>query len=683
MLEVTTNSVLSHGDVRDSLRKFSWKLLRRQLDKVDIKKHANELLGCIKRSDFFINKRPAGKARKVAQRAELFKSLLDYLSDKLVAEQLQDFISVFGFFDILDECYAEFLSFEGQLPAVKELSSGERAWAFFIWYQRDYQAFMERVKDTVTEKGAVLLDALVITLDNGVSVEPSAYHMQQVSTLTSALKMEAYREGWFDAADKIILPQRQDLSIDQVSKVGVIFINANSWSTFEDLEQQVRYLGRQYTVINGKKYIGAPAELKYSIKFGECVYPHVLDYVAMARNFRRDYGNRFQISAERQFKEFFRRYGEIPPVAVAKEHHLSAMSLSLMLNYDIEDDGELYHGLTLSDWIKGYSALKFFVRQRQSKSDHEQLEMAEVIEFQLSEFMDFLLSLGFGDKGAQLVIENLSFSKRTRDLFDAPIIHTANGCVAISDVVSGAVISRAVASNILTRGTVFKMKGSALEDRVNSIFSDHGIEVKKIKKRYADGEYEYDALAVWGRKLFILECKNRWLSEGRVIPIYNIWDQMREDISQVKRLQRGIERHPDIVTQAFNRHVDYDEIVPCIVAGVPYALERKVQGVYFTDISVIDRFFSGNEFTYEEIAPDDDDGSGISKVVYNQWRGDEPSVDDLIKVLDSPLQVRVALKSLNFEKVLMPVGTKIFYEAEIPTSKPLSAEQYVQLINDD
>ncbi|CAI8808556.1 NERD domain-containing protein [Pseudomonas donghuensis] len=683
MLDVVSKSLLSEGEVVEALKKCSWKLLRRQLEKVSVKNSSSQLLGLVKRCDYFVNKRPKGRERRGRERAEFFKELIDYLRGKVPVSEVEEFETVFSFFEILDQCYAEFLDFEGQLPAVKDFSAAQRTWAFFSWYMYDHKAFMQRVKETISTKPGIFLDTLVIPMNNGVNFDPGAYHAQQVNTLAAALLMEAYRGDWFDANGKVIIPARVSVSEKQASEVGVIFVNANSWATFEELEQHVRYLGRSYELVPSDACSDAPPGFKYFLKFGECVYPQIMDHVALARNFRRDYGNRYQISGEKKFREFFTLFGSIPSVAVAKEQHLSIASLSIMLNYDVSDDVEEYHGLTLSDWIKGYSALKFFVRLRQCPVEKGEMEVAEIIEFQRGEFLDFLESLGFSSEKATAVIDNYSFSKRSRDLFDAPLIATENGYVVMSDVVSGAVVSRAVASNVLSRNTVFKLKGSALEDRLHSVLEEGGVEVRRIKKKYAGQEYEYDALALWGGKLFILECKNRWLSEGRVVPIYNIWDQMRENIDQVKRLQRGVELHPDILTEAFGRKVVYDEIVPCVVAGVPYALERKVNGVFFTDISIVDRFFSENSFTYDELdSRDGVVGCHSSRAIYNQWQAEKPSVADFMKVLEAPLQVHLALKSMSFEKIYLPIGKSMVYEADIPSSLPLTIEQYMQLINE-
>ncbi|MBO8409699.1 hypothetical protein ID017_10435 [Pseudomonas aeruginosa] len=240
-------------------------------------------------------------------------------------------------------------------------------------------------------------------------------------------------------------------------------------------------------------------------------------------------------------------------------------------------------------------------------------------------------------------------------------------------------ISRAIVSNILSRKGEFKQKGVGLEDEVKELFVSNGIETAAYKKKYPEpeGEYQYDALVLWGGKLFVLECKNRWLCEGRPVAIYNFLKQTREDARQVTRLVDGLKRHPEMVHKAFDREVKYDEIIPCVVAGLPYAMQDQLGGVFFTDISILTRFFSERHFGVEYTDKPKED----QNVIYKQWEADRPLASDLIKTLRNPIQVALARSTLASRSMEFPIGRSIALKHSYIYTKELDVAKLKDLIN--
>lgn len=362
-----------------------------------------------------------------------------------------------------------------------------------------------------------------------------------------------------------------------------------------------------------------------------------------------------------------------------KEQYLAASSLSVLLNYDISEDETIYEGLTLTEWIEGFCGLREYCASLHSSTGKEKLKDSELITFTKKSILDHLQARGMSENTAVNFIKNVTFHRRSRDLFDSPLIKTSSGYAVVSDILLSSVISRAIASNILSRKGEFKLKGAGLESTLKDVFNSNGIEAVSYKRKFPEpeGEYEYDTLVLWENKLFVMECKNRWLCEGRPIAIYNYLKQTRNDIAQVQRLVTGLNSHPEMISAAFGRNISYDEIIPCVVGGLPHAMLEKISGIYFTDISVISRFFSKRHFDVEYGNEEYDS----SILLYDQWKADKPSISNFLGALSRPVQVMLALAGTNFKAVDTPIGSTIHLQCKLISSKHLDLKAYKEFIS--
>ncbi|OUM06346.1 hypothetical protein BW686_16840 [Pseudomonas syringae] len=669
-------SEFSEVAIHKALSKLSWKLLKKEMDKIPWRKYPVEFLELIMRSDSLLNKRK--NTDKEKKREELFSELLAYVAQDLDAQTLDLYKRRLVFFWVADECFSEILKFEEEMLALKDLQSDSRVWSAMKWYVGDSQCLQKQVEDRFKGEAPVLLNTLSIIGEGGIPVDPSSYHIQQVGALGSAILMEAYRNSWFDSLDAVVIPDEVETSDDDVYKAGSIFYNANVWALLDDLQQQVRYLGRDFQLRDKDQYESPPAEFKFGVEFGATTDAEIFDFIAGQRNSNRESSNYFSFNKDAKLNDLLDAIAAITGSTSVKERHVSVSSLAVLLNYDVAKDDTLYEGLNLLEWVYGFCGLREFCKKLHSKSAEKIYLSSELITFGKAPLLEYLMSTGLSQDKSACFIHNVTFHRRSRDLFDCPLIKTSSGYVVVSDILLRCVVSRAVVSNILSRKCEFKKKGSGLEGAVRGIFSLNKIEVTNYKKKFAgaEGEYEYDALVLWGGKLFIIECKNRWLCEGRSVAIFNHLKQVREDVAQINRLVAGLKLHPEMVNAAFGHTVAYDQIIPCVVAGLTHAMSQKISGVYFTDISIISRFFSDRHLGVDYGG----EKESSAHMLYDQWAADKPSVSDFIKTLERPVQVALGLGGISFRPVELAVGACICLKAEIITGKDLDFDGYRELV---
>lgn len=677
MLASRNEFEIPESGINKALAKLSWKLLKKELDRIAWKKNPLGLLEIVMRAESLINKR--ANVEKAQKRKVLFDELLGYVSPQIDPILVQHFKKQLHFFEITDTCFSEILNFEGDLAALKDLSPAKRIWSTMTWFCGDQNHVAEKIAEKFSKDKPVLINSLSVTGKSGVPVDPSAYHSQQVDALSSAILMEAYRNNWFCPDGSVIIPDRLDISDTEAYKAGSILYNANIWALVDTLQEQVRYLGRVYIHRESHEYQTPPEGFKFGIEFGAPTSAQIFDFIAGQRNTSRESSNFFSFNKDVQLNKLLNAASKISGSDRIRDHCQAASSLSTLLNYNVLEDEALYEGLTLSDWIDGFCAVREYSTSLMPEESRSKPMTSELITFSQADIEAHLESCGLSKEKASTFIKNITFHRKARDLFDAPLIRTQSGFAVVSDILKASVISRAVASNILGRKGEFKPKGDGLEAEVKEIFLSRGIEAVTYKRKYQDpeGEYQYDVLVLWEGKLFVLECKNRWLCEGRPVAIYNYLKQSKEDVRQVCRLVDGLNLHPEMVRAAFGRDVSYDEIIPCVVAGLPHALSEQVSGVYFTDISIITRFFSDRYFGVEYTDRPRED----SHVLYDQWETDTPLVSDFIKALSNPMQVAMTRATLDSRKVQHPVGKTIYLKSSYLYAKTLELEDYRTLMN--
>ncbi len=663
--------------IHKTLSKLSWKLLKKEIEKFPWYRKPLELLEVVMRCDSLINKRK--NIDKTNKRTELFHELINYVAMKTEGGTLEQFKKKLGFFDIADECFNEILEFEGKLLALKDLTCEARIWSVLNWFVGDANALHEKIKEKFLGPDPILLNSLSVTGESGAPVDPSSYHSQQVGALGSAILMEAYRSNWFNSDGAVVIPDKIEVSEEDIFKSGSIFYNANIWALFDDLQEQVRFLGRDFSIHPRDKYIDSPKDFKFGIEFGKNTDAEIFDHVAGVRNNTRESSNFFSFKKDKQLNSLLDATAAITGSHSVKEQYIASSSLSVLLNYDISDDDTIYEGLNLTEWIEGFCGLREYCSTLHSSKTEEKPIGSELITFTQEAILEHLQSRGMSQETSLKFIQNVTFHRKARDLFDSPLIKTSSGYVVVTDILLNSVVSRAIASNILSRKGEFKLKGEGLESTLKDIFNSNGIEAVSYRRKFPEPEgefeYEYDTLVLWANKLFVMECKNRWLCEGRPVAIFNYLKQTRNDIAQVNRLVAGLRSHPEMVSAAFGRNVSYDEIVPCVVGGLPHAILDKISGIYFTDVSVISRFFSKRHFDIEY----GDGKNGSTILLYDQWKADKPSMPEFLKSLSRPVQVILALGGTDFKTAETAVGSSIVLKSKLITSKHLDLEAYKEL----
>jgi hypothetical protein len=124
--------------------------------------------------------------------------------------------------------------------------------------------------------------------------------------------------------------------------------------------------------------------------------------------------------------------------------------------------------------------------------------------------------------------------------------------------------------------------------------------------------------------------------------IHHFNQEVRSQVTQVKRLAEALHRWPDILEEQFGVDLSGKTIIPCILNNLPCARTGDVDGVFFYDYSALGRFFQSAQLNIKAVYNAGRDAKLFQKIgTARIWKGDTPTAADLIAELRDPIQLRI------------------------------------------
>jgi hypothetical protein len=193
-----------------------------------------------------------------------------------------------------------------------------------------------------------------------------------------------------------------------------------------------------------------------------------------------------------------------------------------------------------------------------------------------------------------------------------------------------------VFSQLSSHGASFDSKGSTFEKTIRDAFQARSIPVTGFKYHHDGKQYECDAAVLWGKHLFVIECKNDFLPTSRPQLSYFFWLDMINAARQVTTIASHFMEDRSLVRRHFNRD-DWQEIHPVVLSALPFSLPEQVEGAYFYDASALLRFLADGTVGLAHQSPDN--RVVVQAPLTRLWAGDEPTPEDLIAQVKRPLQL--------------------------------------------
>jgi hypothetical protein len=659
--------------VKEALDKLSWPLLEAQLVRPVDGAHFDELLGHLRRSPVLIIQRPNSA---LELRRDNFLSALQTFASGQGAGPAEKAAAFERDVRRIEAGYRGILTALSMSP-VATFTPAERVAGLLGTVEQLYRQVVA-ASDRAMRKGKTFSPTFTLQDDEGDTFNADGAVSAMVEVMGMTLKMEAYAAGWFDPQGRLVLPGLPTATKELVRLSAVTAELANWWRRWQRTQTRFRYWGGQLIEHHLNSAENGPTTV-VEYQPADSVAEE-LDYIANERLNDRLVQTFMEMITQTPLATSGRGIDQPLPIGhgniISEREGHAAVTLCEILAYDILESQERPGGLRVIEWLRGYAVLHALAEREAQKAEPIYLPV-----FDEAQLLKVLERCGLSAKAARVFVKRVTFSRKSWDLFDHPLLRTVNGAYYLfGPAIMPADLARITLSAIANLGVPLSRKGKAFEKDIRRrLEAQPGLSVYAFKAHRGGEEFEYDAVVVWDGYLFVLECKNHSLSGHDPMQAYYFDLQTRSNVGQVQRLVQALKRYPDILEAHIGPHALALEIVPCVVNSLPFAVPGGHDGVYFTDASALKRFFE-NRYLRQVAAYNLPKQRRLihRSALMSFWDGDRPAPQDLLRQLRSPFQIdlmraHMSLKELQFGLGPATTGVSREYTRTAPTPESVAA----------
>lgn len=578
------------------------------------------------------------KSQRREKRNEFLDHLFSLLSDR--GESVTDFlVNKAQLISVSEDLFDNISKF------INECEVGKLDKEIQIWsHLRRVESQCTQIRSDVERalqkkpKKKIFTPFVEVADEKGNKYSPDVAVENQIKYLSLTLSLLAYRFKWF-RNDKIVIPNEVVTSEDDVFKAGSIELLARSWKGLEETSMRSILFGGEVLCAQGDDVQddakASGIKTSYHFERSESDF-ELFDSVSCERVKKRSLQNFIEIISDKKTKSMistdFKSVGKLSEGSYINEDEiLTCGNLGDIFCTNISLDETEYNGLTLRDWIRGYFILRCLSEEVVLGNESSTLGEKDIL--------NHLTKSGLSSESAKKFIELVTFGKKSKDLYDCPLVRLEDGCFYISySCLVNANVSNLILSIFSSLETESSAKGYRFEEESIETFTKYLSECKAFKFKRGLEEYEYDGVFILDKRIFILECKNRSLSWFNPVKAYRNKKYLSKTVKQVTRLRDALTEYPEVLLEHFSVDVTEFEIVPVVINCMPFSWRGKFEGVYITDFSSLSRFSKSSSINLVMASKDGQSKQSSNKS--KQWSGAKPNSDDLLRHLENPIQLK-------------------------------------------
>lgn len=485
---------------------------------------------------------------------------------------------------------------------------------------------------------APMIDGSVFALPDGDGGDYRADELIAMvdATTSMCVRMLAARHGWHDRSGAIVLPRRPDPTSPKVDAAKLTRLS-EMWEMWRRMETGARFLGCALHEIEDRGQT-----VRSMTPTREAMGWRLLAHIAHEQ---------LSVEITSVFNQLIHREdahldavgidGSAPlmPTALVSATEIYAYhALEVLLAVEPREDTSQYLGLTLVEWLRGYSVIERLAMVAGRSTGAASRLLVHLDEADLTHL---LVKLGLSTEKAKRFVSNVTFGRGSGDVVDDPIFRIADGqLLLMGPLAVNSEVTRVILSKFARKRVQIGAKGRRFERRFREHLEDWG--VAPVHGAIADGleTYEIDAAIRLDRRLFLFECKTRTTFGVDPASVWRLREWMSQAAAQARRIADGMRRRPDALTDIFGEDCEGLEVIPCVVGAMPLQAAGQIDGAYFTDQMALATFFAvGEAGVYSThripgLPP-------IRQTVFANklWSEPTPTSDDLLRVLDNPPSV--------------------------------------------
>jgi hypothetical protein len=469
-------------------------------------------------------------------------------------------------------------------------------------------------------------------------IDPDAAAEGYARHLASYLKMLGHKNGWFNNGS-LTLPPHTEVPPELTSDRSPIALAA-IWNQFDEQWAKVRY----FSTSDVKSETGSDPDSNEDIS--KIVFTHDFEYfrdieVARSRLRRQMFEISMHVIYSRLTAPVVKNLIEedvplAPRGFIENQEAVAMMALDICYELNLSTDKASYQGLTLAEWLRAYSLLRF------CSENGICLEpiAAGVAYLDVDAFLQLAARAGLKQASAEIFLGHSVFSSKSRDLWDTPLLKDEAGrYILLTSLVRACAPSEAIVSRLNSLLQQVRSKGPKFEAEVRDRFAQLGAEVKTFKYTVDGVTYECDAAALWQNTLFLAECKANVLPQPSAEDLFFYHHKQKEATRQIERIAMHCAANPGILQTQFGELDRIETIILVVINQAPFWTDVFESDVHFYDGGALSKFLEGSINAVLR-RPMQDDGilSTPQKAIHTLWGGLAPIPSDLMKQLEAPYQ---------------------------------------------
>ncbi|MDU3504712.1 MAG: hypothetical protein E7F53_04090 [Morganella morganii] len=617
--------------------------------------------------------------KKRQERDLFFESLIKNIQCDTTVKHLSKILSIFKASEIIID---EIITGLKSLPLMKE-DIQTLCWAV-IKNALEEGYHLQKLVETHTSKAGksgtpFTLNPENILNDNGAPISPDSALDKIVEFLTLTLKMLAY-EHKLTKSENVIIPDMIDIDDSLVNNASSIFYYSLAWNDLITCTKSCIYFDNDIQIAQPNqipeniKENGITTAIFFNRTTDNFEY---FDSISNARLSRRLNQNFFEaiskFQLERKLPSDISQWSgclDDHPITLEEYPYLN----SLMEAISSHDSNDIVLGLSLREWVRGYSVISYLSKKAKYKTIYSKGEIISVLRLG-----------GFTKLKAEIFIKSITFGNDSRDIYDSPLIQTSSSSFLLfTPAYTSPLISNIILSKFSSKQADLSKKGYGFENDMIEILNKHQLVNSHFKFKRGLEQYEYDAVFLLDDKAFVLECKNTTLSGGSLTRAFQKKKFIAEAAAQVKRLVSGLVSNPEVFKEQFGKNIDDYELVPVIMNNLPFSIPGKIDGVYVTDSSAFSRLIKSKYIDIGIISHSDTYQISNQKHVLSMWEGDILTANDIINHFENPVQIRDFLESKVIKKYPFRVSQdKVFFNVVYETCYDSMSDKQKEIIADN
>ncbi len=485
-----------------------------------------------------------------------------------------------------------------------------------------------------------------------------------VRVLSATLSLLGHVNGWFDSKSGVLVLPEETVVEENVISEGQDHLRlANQWRELEIGWDRSRFFGARVQCRSAE--MGREEGNVRSVtvlEFGPPSEFEKLERIAKDRLLGMVHGAEMETDLH-DIPKVRVGLSENGRVALAPEGYLTRKECETVELFrrpfcvPMAAAAEVMAGLALAAWLRGYAYLEKLADEAARAGKRWMMRLTE------AELTSGLSGAGLSEAQASRFVLLASFQREAADLYDAPLLRTADGSyrflpsIYYGPVLGVVLLSRFASLNRrrdesggMTNDCQFQDKGKEFERVAKSYFDRANIPARQFEYSIGAENFDCDLAVVLDDTLFIFECKNHVLPLGSLPALYYLLERLRQSGEQVKRIAQQLDGHPEIVRRQFDMAVSWRRVVPVVLQAMPCS-GWKLGDVHYFDASgllclldegcasVVSRVNAGKH------------GGGIWKYRHKLRQGAIPTAAELEREMADPHQLRVRGGAVELQTV--------------------------------